>query len=86
MTRLDIEFDEKRATECEYMYNEIMPHIIEKQKILEANERLVYQFLELLQKRLDDVPKTYRCPKKSQEQKSKIYKNLHSLHVRTGLF
>ena len=48
MTRLDIEFDEKRATECDYMYNEIMPPIIEKQKVLEANERLVYQFLGML--------------------------------------
>ena len=36
---VDIEFDEKRATEREYMYNEILPLIIEKQKILEVNER-----------------------------------------------
>ena len=35
---VDIEFDEKRATEHEYMYNEILPPIIEKQ-ILGANER-----------------------------------------------
>ena len=27
---VDIEFDEKSATECEYMYNEILPPIIEK--------------------------------------------------------
>ena len=39
---VDIKFDEKRATEHEYMYNEILPPIIEKQKILEANERSVY--------------------------------------------
>ena len=39
---VDIEFDEKRATEREYMYNEIPPPFIEKQKILEANERKSY--------------------------------------------
>ena len=42
---VDIEFDEKIATEREYMYNEILTPIIEKQKILEANERSVYQLL-----------------------------------------
>ena len=43
---VNIEFDNTNATEQEYMYNEIMPTIIEKQKILEANERSVYQFLD----------------------------------------
>ena len=42
---VDIEFDGKRATEQEYMYNEIVPLIIDKRKILEANERSVYQLL-----------------------------------------
>ena len=59
-----IRFDEERAAEHNYMNNEILPPIIEKQKILEANERSVYQFLEL-QKMSDGVPKTYRCTKKS---------------------
>ena len=35
---VDIEFDEKNATKKQYMYNEIFPPIIEKQKILDANE------------------------------------------------
>ena len=35
---VDIEFDEKNAIEKQYMYNEIFPPIIEKQKILDANE------------------------------------------------
>ena len=61
---VDIEVDEKRVTEREYMYFEIVPPIIEKQKILEANKRSVYQILELLQKTSDDVPKTYRCTNK----------------------
>ena len=34
---VDIKLDEKRATEREYMYNEIISPIFEKQKILEAN-------------------------------------------------
>ena len=34
---VDIEFDEKNATKKQYMYNEIFPPIIEKQKILDAN-------------------------------------------------
>ena len=63
---VDIEFDEKIATEREYMYNEILTPIIEKQKILEANERSVYQLLEFFDKTNDDnKPKSYRCTKKS---------------------
>ena len=57
---VDIKFHEKRSTEPEYMYNEILPPIIEKQTNLE-----VYQLLELMQKTSDGVPKTYRCTKKS---------------------
>ena len=38
---VDIEFDKKRGTGQEYMYNEILPLIIEKQDILETNERSV---------------------------------------------
>ena len=50
---VDIEFDEKRATEREYLYNEILPPIIEKQKILQANQRSVYQLLELFGKTIN---------------------------------
>ena len=57
---VDIEFYEKRATECEYMYNEILSPIIEKQKVFE-----VYHILELVQKTLDGMPKTYRGTKRS---------------------
>ena len=62
---VNIEFDEKRATERRYMYNEILPPVIEKQNILEANERSFYQLLELMQKTSDGVPKTYHCTKMS---------------------
>ena len=47
------------------MYNEILTLIIEKQKILEANEQSVYQLLRLFDKTSDDKPKSYRCAKKS---------------------
>ena len=48
------------------MYNEILTPIIEKKKILEANERSVYQLLEFFDKMNDDnKPKSYRCTKKS---------------------
>ena len=45
------------------MYNEILTPVIEKQKILEANERSVYQLLELFDKVNNDKPKSYRCTK-----------------------
>ena len=47
------------------MYNEIIPSIIERQNILEANERSAYQLLELLQKMLDGGLKTCQCTKNS---------------------
>ena len=61
---VDIEFDEQNATEKQYMYNEIFPPIIEKQKILEANERSLFQLLELFDQ-TDGKPKSYRCTTKS---------------------
>ena len=35
---IDIEFDQKKATKRQFLYNEILPPIIEKQKALDANE------------------------------------------------
>ena len=46
------------------MYNEILPPIIEKQKILEAHEQSVYQPLDLFCKRSDNKPKSYHCTAK----------------------
>ena len=62
---VDIEFDEKNATRKQYMYNEIFPPIIEKQKILDANEWSLFQLLELFDKTNDGKPKSYRCTAKS---------------------
>ena len=42
-----IEFDKKNATEREFLYNETFPPIIEKQKILDADELSAYQLLEM---------------------------------------
>ena len=61
---VDIEFDEKNASKRQYMYNEIFPPIIEKQKILDANEWSLFQLLELFDK-TNDKPKSYRCTAKS---------------------
>ena len=62
---VDIKFDEKNATKKQYMYNDIFPPIIEKQKILDANERSLFQLLELFDKTNDDKLKSYRCTAKS---------------------
>ena len=62
---VDIEFDEKNATRKQYMYNEIFPPIIEKQKILDVNEQSLFQLLELFDKTKDGKPKSYRCAAKS---------------------
>ena len=43
----DIKFDRGKATQREYLYNEMFSPIIEKQNILEANERSMYQLLNL---------------------------------------
>ena len=62
---VDIEFDEKNATRKQYICNEIFPPIIEKQKILDANERSLFQLLELFNKTNDGKLKSYRCTAKS---------------------
>ena len=62
---VDIEFDEKNATEKQFLYNEIFPPIIEKNKTIEANERSIYQLLELYSETFDNKPRSYRCTSKS---------------------
>ena len=57
---VDIEFDAENATEKKLMYNEILPPIIEKENILEANKPLVYQLLELFSKTTQNKPKSCR--------------------------
>ena len=70
---VDIKLDKKNATEQEILYDEIMPLIIEKQKISEANERSVYQLLDLIKKMSKGVPKSYRCTQKSHYNMFPVY-------------
>ena len=62
---VDIEFDQKNATKKQFLYNEILPSIIEKQKVLESNEQSVHQLLELFDETTEEKPKSYRCTTKS---------------------
>ena len=54
-----IEFDQKNATKKQFLYNEILPPIIEKQKVLDANEQSVYQLLELFDETAEEKSKPY---------------------------
>ena len=55
----------KNPTAREFLYNEILPSVIGKQKILDASERYVYQFIDQYQKTERGAPKAHRCTKKS---------------------
>ena len=41
----DIKFDYDNATKKQLLFNEILPPVIEKHKILGVNERFIYQLL-----------------------------------------
>ena len=62
---VDIEFDFEKASLRQLTYNEIFPPIIEKKKIMEANERSLFQLLELFSKNEQDKPRSYVCTAKS---------------------
>ena len=62
---VDIEFDFKNASPRQLIYNEIFPPIIEKKKIMDANERSLFQLLELFSKNEQDKPRSYVCTAKS---------------------
>ena len=62
---VDIEFDFENASLRQLTYNEIFPPIIEKKKIIEANERSLFQLLELFSKNDQDKPRSYICTAKS---------------------
>ena len=61
---VDIEFDMKNVTERELLYNKVLPPVIEKQKLVDANERLIYQFLDQYQITEKGATKAYHCTKK----------------------
>ena len=62
---VDIEFDFENASARQLTYNEIFPPIIEKKKIMEANERSLFQLLELFSKNEQNKPRSYVCTAKS---------------------
>ena len=62
---VDIRFDYKRVSNRVLMYNEIFPPVIEKKKILDANEGSVFQLCELYLENKDGKPKSYKTGAKS---------------------
>ena len=62
---VDIEFDSENATPRQIMYNEIFPLVVEKGKVLEPNERSVFQLLELYAETEKGVPKSYKLSAQS---------------------
>ena len=62
---VDIEFGFKNASQRQLTYNEIFPPVIEKKKIMEANERSLFQLLELFSKNEQGKPHSYVCTAKS---------------------
>ena len=61
---VDVEFDHLKPTDCQIMYNEIFPPFTEKQSRVEANERSVYQLLELYSEDSRGLPKSYKVNSK----------------------
>ena len=54
---VDVKFDREKATSCQIMYNEIFPPFTDKQTMIEANERSVFQLLELYTEDKQGMPK-----------------------------
>ena len=63
---VDIEFDYQKATDRQIMYNEVFPPIVDKKATLEANERSIFQLLELYSEDIKGTPKNYKVTPKSQ--------------------
>ena len=57
---VDIEFDHENATPRQIMYNEIFPRIVDKKKVLEPNERSIFQLLELYSEDNKGKAKSYK--------------------------
>ena len=68
---VDIEFDHKKATDNQIVYNEICPPNIEKQKIIDPCERYVYQVIEQFQQLKKVIHKNIEQVKKLKQLYSK---------------
>ena len=76
---VDIKFDYENTTEKQLLFNEVLPPVIEKHNILDANERSIYQLLVHFEKTEKGAPKAYRCTQKSHASyiiSNKIYTTL----------
>ena len=62
---VDIEFNYKEATKVQIMYNEIMSPFIEKNTIISAEKRSVYQLLELYSEDKNGSPNKYKTSTKA---------------------
>ena len=62
---VDIEFDYLHATDCQIIYNEILAPFTEKNTRVEANERSIYQLLELYSEDSRGNPKSYKISSKA---------------------
>ena len=62
---VDIEFDYENATPRKIMYNEIFPTIVDKKKVLEPNERSIFQLLELYTEDNKGKAKSYKLSPQS---------------------
>ena len=61
---VDIKFDHENSSDRVIMYYEIFPPVIEKHKILDPNERSIFQLCELYSE-TEGKPKSYKKGKKS---------------------
>ena len=62
---VDIEFDHLHATDCQIMYNEMLPPFVEKDTIIDANKRSIYQLLELYSEDYRGNPNKYKIGSKA---------------------
>ena len=62
---VDIEFDYENATPRQIMYNEMFPPIVDKKKLLEPNERSIFQLLELYTEGNKEKAKSYKLSPQS---------------------
>ena len=69
---VDIKFNEKEATEKHYVHNEIYCSVFEQKKVIDANERSIFQLLQNL-KENDGKPQIYAAQNKLTQQCSKKY-------------
>ena len=62
---VDIEFDHLHATDCQIMYNEMLPPFIEKDTKIDAYKRSIYQLLELYSEDYRGNPNKYKIGSKA---------------------